>query len=321
MSCSSVQDFSDFMQDLADIAERATPADFRSLALGALQCRIGFKAAIWGTAAIGEGLSFREVAILGLPQTAVAEVEAGASADPRLPVVLSSPGTSYAYSVSGDDPEIMRVQMARYGLAHILSTAFFDAGLGLASGIVLMGSANREAFDEAERAFMEAAFPHLLRGWSANQIKALTREIAASNGMPRHAAAIRHGVVAAAEEEFLLLFRQEWPGWHGPVLPADVCALLALADGGRHVGAVVVLTLRHGHDVSLMLIRERVAADDLRPRERAVAELCATGFTYREIADALGMAPATARNHIASVHRRLGVSRNSEISALLAAAT
>jgi DNA-binding CsgD family transcriptional regulator len=214
----------------------------------------------------------------------------------------------------------MQTQMARYGLKHIMSTAFFDAELGLASGIVLLGSDSAPPFDEAARRFMEAAFAHLLRCWSENQIRALGREIAAAAGLSSHAAASHHGVVSAAQEGFLALFRREWPGWRGPLLPDAVRRLLLAPEGDRYMGKDIVLSIRHGHDVSLLLIRERVVADDLRPRERAVAQLCAGGASYRDIAEALGIAPATARNHIAAVHRRLGVNRNSEISALLAAA-
>jgi DNA-binding CsgD family transcriptional regulator len=167
---------------------------------------------------------------------------------------------------------------------------------------------------------MEAAFVHLLRCWSENQIRALGREIAAAAGLSSHAAASHHGVVSAAQEGFLVLFRREWPGWRGPMLPDAVRGLLLAPAGDRYLGKDIVLSIRHGHDVSLLLIRERVVADNLRPRERAVAQLCAGGASYRDIAQALGIAPATARNHIAAVHRRLGVNRNSEISALLAAA-
>lgn len=320
MSNGDILDFSAFMAELAECTERVEPADFRQAALKALQGHIAFTAAIWGSAAIGAGLAFREVVLTGLPATAIAEVEAGASADPRLLSVLGSPGRSVAYSVSAADPEIMQAQMARYGLEHIMSTAFFDAELGLASGIVLLGAKTAAPFDAAAERFMEAGFGHLLRCWSENQIRALGREIAVAAGLSSHSAASHHGVVSAAQEGFLTLFRLEWPGWRGPLLPEAVRGLLLGPEGCRHLGREIVLSVRHGHDVSLLLIRKRVVADDLRPREREVAQLCAGGASYREIADALGIASATARNHIAAVHRRLGVNRNSEISALLAAA-
>lgn len=312
--------FSAFIAELADFTERLPPADFRHSALEGLRAHIHFSAAIWGSATIGEGLAFRDAIISGLPESALAEIETAASVDPRLLQVVTNPGKSFAYSSTAEDPELLRVNMARHGVKHVISTASFDAELGIASGITLLGAETDAPFDEATRQFMEASFDHLLRAWSSNQIRAIEREIAATAAAPSHAAASRHGVLSAAQDGFLALFRREWPGWRGPLLPADVRGLLLAADGGQHMGAEIVLRVRHGHDVSLLQIRERVSADELRPRERAVAELCAGGSSYREIAQKLGIAPATARNHIAAVHKRLGVSRNSEISALLAAA-
>ena len=71
-------------------------------------------------------------------------------------------------------------------------------------------------------------------------------------------------------------------------------------------------------DTALVIARERSVVDDLTVRELSVAQLCAQGFTYKDISARLRLAPATARNHIAAVHRRLGVTRNSEVSGLLA---
>jgi DNA-binding NarL/FixJ family response regulator len=58
-------------------------------------------------------------------------------------------------------------------------------------------------------------------------------------------------------------------------------------------------------------------ADRLTPRQLEVARLRAAGKDYRTIAAALGVAPATARNHIAAIHATLNVQKNSEIGMLL----
>jgi DNA-binding CsgD family transcriptional regulator len=57
-----------------------------------------------------------------------------------------------------------------------------------------------------------------------------------------------------------------------------------------------------------------------RKKSRRGAELCAQSASYRDIAATLGIAPAIARNHIAAVHKRLGVNRNAAIASLLAQA-
>jgi TolB-like protein len=47
--------------------------------------------------------------------------------------------------------------------------------------------------------------------------------------------------------------------------------------------------------------------DALSGRERAVAEKFATGMTYREIGNALFIAPTTVRTHLAAIYEKLGV--------------
>ena len=48
-------------------------------------------------------------------------------------------------------------------------------------------------------------------------------------------------------------------------------------------------------------------ADALSDRERAVAEKFASGLTYREIGEALFIAPSTVRTHLAAIYEKLGV--------------
>ncbi|MER8571381.1 LuxR C-terminal-related transcriptional regulator [Mesorhizobium sp. M1409] len=48
-------------------------------------------------------------------------------------------------------------------------------------------------------------------------------------------------------------------------------------------------------------------ADVLSDRERAVAEKFASGLTYREIGEALFIAPSTVRTHLAAIYEKLGV--------------
>lgn len=56
----------------------------------------------------------------------------------------------------------------------------------------------------------------------------------------------------------------------------------------------------------------------LSTREMIVAERYATGATHKQIAAALSIAPATVRNHLAAVYRKLGVSNKPELIRALA---
>ncbi|MCZ7600769.1 MAG: helix-turn-helix transcriptional regulator [Gammaproteobacteria bacterium] len=58
-------------------------------------------------------------------------------------------------------------------------------------------------------------------------------------------------------------------------------------------------------------------SSQLSPRELQVATAYANGASYREIADALFIAPATVRTHLGSIYRKLGVSSKLELHRVL----
>lgn len=57
----------------------------------------------------------------------------------------------------------------------------------------------------------------------------------------------------------------------------------------------------------------------LTPREREVAALVALGYTNREVAEALGISPATVAVHLRSILRELGVRSRAAVGLALLA--
>lgn len=56
----------------------------------------------------------------------------------------------------------------------------------------------------------------------------------------------------------------------------------------------------------------------LTPRQREIARLlCNSGFSYKEIADRLGISGGTMRKHAENVYRRLRVHSRAELTVLL----
>ena len=299
---------------------RHQPCDeFRHRLLTGLMALVPFEKAIWAAASLNDGMSLRAPELYGIDREALAEYERASYADPRLPVVLATPGVALAYSARPDDPKPYLEMIRTLGIAHFLSIAQYDRPLGLAGGMVLFRGPGEAGFTEDERALVEAAFPHLMAGWTECQLGDLTRRTTGGSRLP-HASAASHGpLLLAADPAFAGLLRREWPTWTGPHLPEALIDAASRSPRSRYVGANIVATTRMAVDTTLLTVRERSPADDLTARELAVAQLCAEGLSYKEIAERLGVAPATARNHIAAAHRRLGVTRNSEIGRLLAA--
>ncbi len=291
-------------------------AEPRRNALVRLNRQVPFERAIWADAVIADRMSLRAPELYGIEPGHRAAFEAAAFADPRLATVLGSPGRAVAYSVRRDDPPDYLAAVAVIGVGHFISIADFDPVLGLAGGLVLFAAPDRPAFTEADRAFVEAAFPHLRAGWIQRQVDEVLSTTGVLRSEPPWAAASQGLALTAAAPEFVALMRLEWPSWVGPRLPGD----LITPEGAlklSHLGARIAVGARMAIDTAVLWARPRSLADDLSPRELMVARLCAEGLSHKEISARLSIAPTTARNHIAAVHRRLNVKRNSEIGALL----
>ena len=56
-----------------------------------------------------------------------------------------------------------------------------------------------------------------------------------------------------------------------------------------------------------------LALDPLDARERQIAEAIAEGETCQQVAERLNLAPSTERTHLATIHRKLGVSTQLEL--------
>jgi DNA-binding CsgD family transcriptional regulator len=210
--------------------------------------------------------------------------------------------------------------MARWRLAHELAFVAVDPLTSLSTGITLYRRQAQAAFTDAERQFFQSAAVHMAEnlGFAAiQQLLLATRSGTAD--ISSCGVADRSGMLQVAPADFQRLLRLEWPNWHGHKLPEDICqALVALSTPG-FVGKRIVLRITTLSDVLLLQARAKRPADNLSQRELEVALLLAGGHTYKEAAQRLRVAPATVRNHIASIFAKLGVGKQSEMAVALRA--
>ncbi len=72
--------------------------------------------------------------------------------------------------------------------------------------------------------------------------------------------------------------------------------------------------LNDGHQLTELRLMPRRVVDRFTAREREIAELIAEGFTHKEIARGLGLAPATVRNQTARIYEKAGVSSRAALT-------
>ncbi len=216
----------------------------------------------------------------------------------------------------GLSPEFV-AYLAKWRHAHVTVCARVDPFTDLATGIALWREAPDKPFTEDQRRFFEAAMPHLIETFAINRITHVVRA-----AQPRNTAVYASAVadplaqLQVAPQGFQKMLLREWPDWRGHRLPVEI-GHLAGGEGSRYVGKHVFFRSSRVNDLVLVQAREKRAADELTVREREVARLAATGFSYNQVADRLTISPATVRTHLSSVYKKLKARKQAEIVSIL----
>ncbi len=201
-----------------------------------------------------------------------------------------------------------------HGVDQIVTLYQHDADLGLYHVISLYRSGAERCFTEAECLLFESAVPHLLDAWRESKllhISGANRDACLLT--PAAALLDKEGAVHFARPAFVELMRQEWPDWRGPFVPE---AMRRMQDGA-FTGERVAARFTPQNDFFLAVLRNKGPLDRLTARELEVAKQLAKGASHKEIARDLDIAPATARNHIARIHAKLGSSKGTQVAAML----
>lgn len=200
-----------------------------------------------------------------------------------------------------------------FGVDQVVTLYQHDADLGLYHVISLYRN-GKERFTEQERLLFESAVPHLLD--ARRESKLLHLSGANRDACPLTPAAAlldKEGVVHFARPAFVDLMRREWPDWRGPFVPE---AMRRMQDGA-FTGEQLAARFIPQNNLFLAVLRSKGPLDQLTARELDVAKQLAKGASHKEIARDLAIAPATARNHIASIHAKLGSSKGAQVAAML----
>jgi DNA-binding CsgD family transcriptional regulator len=109
------------------------------------------------------------------------------------------------------------------------------------------------------------------------------------------------------------LLRRHCGAWCGTMLPPE---LMAALDGAPRCIRFAGARLSVGPAGDLVAIR-MLCGPGLTPRELSAALLFAQGLSYKEVARALGLSPATVRTYLKSAYAGLQVTNKVELVAAL----
>jgi DNA-binding CsgD family transcriptional regulator len=308
-----------FQLDCAAAALDVPLPRYMDWAFEALTPLVRFDSAAWGIGTHDPPASHL-VHLRGVPPALLMAYEAGiAEIDYIRHAAAAAPGTTINdFDIRDAFPEAAaaiddRIS-APFAVEQTLATSLpHGAGSGIHHLVLLWRARRFDPFNEAERCLVERCVPHMVTGYRIAQRLALTHVVDDTSG---HALVDGRGALHSFDDRFIRTVRQHWPAWQDNRLPAPLAAIAAAGTDTQLPGLDVRIVPQAA--LLAMTITER-RANPLPPGQRRVAELYAAGQSYRQIADAMGVSPATVRNQIQRAYQRLGVNNKLALAARLRA--
>ncbi len=306
----------DLLLDLYRFARELPLAEFQQRVLERLALALPFDSAWWGMAALDRDLHssfpFR------LPPGFVDYWESIRGQDLMADAVMREPSVTQSFDHARlHSTPVFAAFADQHGIREALCTLLMNPTLNLTTFLSLYRRGpGARPFSEAERQLKQLVVPHLWAAWASNWISQLAAAHEHSLSTRVTLAVVdQKGVLHAAEARFSELMRLEWPDWTGPELPPALRAPLP-------VEGVIELEVLHARLVRasglhLVELRRRSPLDRLTARELLIAERFGSGESYKEIAAALPVAPATVRAHLRTIYSKLDISDKTELTALL----
>jgi DNA-binding CsgD family transcriptional regulator len=288
---------------------------FLPRALDVVRRRLPFDSAWWAMSTFdGDQHNIHASYVEGLPQNMHALWLSIQDEDVIGHAVLQHPGRTLNFTPA----EVDRTKGSRWlarttGFRHVLCTVNVNPIIGQQHFLALSRHDESKGFSEDERQFKELLMPHLNATLDVNRLLEL-RRLHAQGHAQRHPMAVidRLGAIHHAEPTFIEDLKRQWPRWWGPRVPDPV--LQALAGGGdSYAGSEFMVRWSWIADLALVEVSPHSPLDQLSQREREVALRYAAGGSYKEVAQDLGMAPATVRHHLRTVYEKVGVTNKATL--------
>lgn len=305
-------------------AAREMPArDFPDCAFGIVKALLPFDSArLLTVEMVGKAARVHEAYLQNEPDNMVLDWEEISRHDTVLDTVISAPGKAFGYGASslyaGPGKAVMRDYAKQYGHQAGLVVVQYDQARGYWDGLSLYRE-KEECFSEEQARLLECLMPHLAEAMTVNRLLAERATLPSSISVDR-------GVTAIAKFDasllhcgpgFAQIIRMEWPEWDGGKLPQVLWHSLRRAGSAQFVGDAVSVGARVVDGLVFLRAAPSAPLHRLSPRELEVARLFGNGKTYKEIARALTLSPATVRNFLQRVYQKLKITGKAELASML----
>lgn len=288
-------------------------SEFQRWALERMRTLIPFDSAMWGSGALEPNV-IHNVHLYKQPRRMIDEYLARFYEQDFLRIQVSEhPGvTVNASDLENfkyfEDSEIYRDFARHYGIYWTLCTTIVEPASSLLNFLSLWRRKSKRPFTEEERMRKQLLMPHLHEAFRLSRFIYMRDKTRLTRPEWAMAVCDRQGILHQAEERFSALLRVEWAHWNTAKLPQKICAhFLEETSSSALVAKQIVIKSAPFEDLIFLQARKKTDIDRLGAKERLAATQLARGLTYEEIAQQLNVSPATVRNQLHSVYKKLGI--------------
>lgn len=318
--------------DIYDSSRHCPVSDFNEYALATFKRSVEFDSAVIVDLAIrpDQGFFIQSVHFQGTPLDRFTErqsvlgseqIDKNGNIETR-DLALKNAYTHRGKSVATDIENTFTDQAIlsycrKYETAHSLTFAAGRVSAGSISAISFGRADRKNIFEKEHSATADLLLPHILQArrinWDVNA------NIPANLEGSSTALADFHGCLHFVEDKAVALLQLEWEQWTPPLLPRQLIDALKRRKEKIFIGAsICVKASVQGKMICLVIAASKEKKIELSSAEFRVARLAAEGLQYKEIARELGVSPATVRNQLHTVYRKLGVSNKTALTNALA---
>lgn len=220
-------------------------------------------------------------------------------------------------AASSNDPQILSY-CRKYETAHSLAFVSSSSFGRSVPALGLWRASKKNAYSRQHAHDATLFLPHLLQA----------REINCRFKPGTSAEPVRQALVLSTlkgqlyfiDDDTVQLLQSEWKSWTPPFLPPALMDALGSTGARQFVGKRITVQAEvRDRMLSLSITSHSRQHARLTPTELRIASLAAQGMQYKEIAKQTGAAPATIRNHLHAVYRKLGVANKTALALALSA--
>jgi DNA-binding CsgD family transcriptional regulator len=311
--------FSQVVLRFYEIAQQLPVHAFQDAALGAIKAILPFDSSMWGSATMSEqGVDIHTLHLHHSSRQMIEEYGAVKHLDHFAHEVASKEIHTIRFSAENAQAEELRAFLFRHEHLHGLITQCINPQTRFVQWLSLFRKDPEQCCTEQDVQVLDALFPHLMQALAINR-KLHMMHLVGDSAHERWSVAIadHHGFLYHADPTFLRLIATSDNLVDRERLPAHVMDAFSQPVFQLTRNQVVLVGVQES-DLLFLKARPTVLADQLNPREFTIAQMLASGLSHKEIAQKLNRSPETIRTHGKSIYKKLGTTKVTQLSALLA---